>query len=73
MTSDTSDQGVAGVGLLVAGYTGQNDADSSFNDLKQAKDDGTFYYDDAGNVTRVVERTFDTDGNVTSSTTTASW
>jgi len=58
MTSDTSDQGVAGVGLLVAGYTGQNDADASFNDLKQAKDDGTFYYDDAAVVSR------DADGKV---------
>jgi uncharacterized membrane protein len=43
---------VAGVGLLVAGYTGQNDADAAFNDLKQAKDNGTFYYDDVAVVSR---------------------
>lgn len=52
MTSDTSDQGMAGVGLLVAGYTGQHDADAAFNDLKQAKDNGTFYYDDVAVVSR---------------------
>jgi len=58
MTSDTSDQGLAGVGLFVAGYTGQNDADATFNAMKQAKDNGTFYYDDAAVVSR------DASGNV---------
>lgn len=58
MSSDTADQGVAGVGMLLAGYTGQNDADQAFNDLKQAKDAGAFYYDDAAVVSR------DADGKV---------
>ena len=57
MSSD-SDQGVAGVGLFVAGYTGQGDADVTFNAMKQAKDNGTFYYDDAAVVSR------DAGGNV---------
>jgi len=56
--SNDSDQAVAGVGLLVAGYTGQSDADAAFNAMKQAKDNGTFYYDDAAVVSR------DADGNV---------
>lgn len=58
MSSDTADQGVAGVGMLLAGYTGQNDADEAFDDLKQAKDSGSFYYDDAAVVSR------DADGKV---------
>jgi uncharacterized membrane protein len=52
MTSDSSDQGLAGVGLVVAGYTGQNDANAAYGDLKQAKDNGTFYYDDVAVVSR---------------------
>ena len=46
MSSDTADQGVAGVGMLLANYTGQNDAEQAFDNLKQAKHDGVFYYDD---------------------------
>ena len=33
-------------------FHGQNDADAAFNDLKQAKDSGAFYYDDAAVVSR---------------------
>ena len=52
MSSDTTDQGVAGVGMLLAGYTGQNDADEAFSNLKDAKNSGEFYYDDAAVVSR---------------------
>ena len=51
MSSDT-DQGMAGVGMLLAGYAGENAADDTFDDMKQAKDAGTFYYDDAAVVSR---------------------
>lgn len=50
--SDSTDQGVAGVGLVVAGYTGENDADSAMDALKQAKSDGDIYYDDAAVIRR---------------------
>jgi uncharacterized membrane protein len=52
MSSDTTDQGVAGVGMFLASYTGENDAGEAFENLKQAKDDGLFYYDDAAVVSR---------------------
>ena len=55
MSSDT-DQGMAGVGMLLAGYAGENAADDTFDDMKQAKDAGTFYYDDAAVVSRDAER-----------------
>jgi len=56
--SNGTDQGVAGVGMLLAGYRGQNDADQAFGGLQQAKDDGVFYYDDAAVISR------DADGEV---------
>lgn len=59
MTSDSADQGVAGVGMLLAGYTGPNDADQAFNSLKQARDAGSFYYDDAAVVSRDAGGTVD--------------
>jgi uncharacterized membrane protein len=52
MSSDTADQGVAGVGMFLANYTGENDAGEAFENLKQAKDNGLFYYDDAAVVSR---------------------
>jgi uncharacterized membrane protein len=52
MSSDTADQGVAGVGMFLANYTGENDAGEAFDALKQAKDYGLFYYDDAAVVSR---------------------
>lgn len=58
MSDDSSDQGVAGVGLLIAAYTGRSDADEAFESLKQAKDSGSFYYDDAAVISR------DADGEV---------
>jgi uncharacterized membrane protein len=58
MSSDTADQGVAGVGMLVANYTSENAAGQAFENLKQAKDSGLFYYDDAAVVSR------DADGKV---------
>ena len=44
--------------MFLANYTGQNDADEAFEGLKQAKDDGSFYYDDAAVMSR------DADGKV---------
>lgn len=52
MSSDTADQGVAGVGMLIAAYTDANAADGAYDSLKQAKNDGAFYYDDAAVVSR---------------------
>jgi uncharacterized membrane protein len=58
MSSDTADQGVAGVGMLLANYTSENAAGQAFENLKQAKDNGLFYYDDAAVLSR------DADGKV---------
>ncbi len=58
MTSNTADQGVAGVGLLIAGYTDEKAADGALDALKQAKHAGEFAYDDAAVVRR------DADGKV---------
>jgi uncharacterized membrane protein len=44
--------GVAGVGLFVAAYVDERGADQALEDLKQAKKDGQFYYDDAAVVRR---------------------
>jgi len=44
--------------MFLANYTGQNDADEAFENLKVAKDYGQFYYDDAAVVSR------DADGKV---------
>ena len=52
MSNDSSDQGLAGVGVFVAAYAGENAAAETFEDMKQARDDGTFYYDDAAVVSR---------------------
>jgi uncharacterized membrane protein len=50
--NDTSDQGVAGVGLVVAAYTDESAAEAAYGNLKQARDGGLFYYDDVAVVTR---------------------
>lgn len=42
-----TDQGVAGVGLMVAAYVDERGADNALDGLKQAKKAGEFYYDDA--------------------------
>ncbi len=49
MSDETTnaDQGVAGVGLLVAAYVDERGADNALESLKQAKKAGEFYYDDA--------------------------
>jgi len=41
------DQGVAGVGLIVAAYVDENRADAALDSLKQARDAQQFYFDDA--------------------------
>ena len=43
----STEGGVAGVGLFVAAYVDERGADQALDDLKQAKRDGAFYYDDA--------------------------
>lgn len=40
-------EGVAGVGLMVAAYVDEMAADQALKALKQAKKDGSFYFDDA--------------------------
>lgn len=48
MSDETNtDQGVTGVGLLVAAYVDELAADQNLEALKQAKKSGDFYYDDA--------------------------
>jgi uncharacterized membrane protein len=56
--SDSTDQGVVGVGLILAAYTDVGAADQALDALKQAKRDGVFAYDDAAVVVR------DNDGKV---------
>ena len=58
MSDGGADQGVAGVGLFIAGYTDEKAADGALDALKQAKDAGAFAYDDAAVIRR------DADGNV---------
>jgi len=55
MSDDAADQGVAGVGLLIAGYTDEEAADGALDALKQARDAGAFAYDDAAVVRRDVD------------------
>ncbi len=52
MSSDTADQGVPGVGMFLANYTGETDANEAFENLKRAKDDGLFHFEDAAVVSR---------------------
>ena len=57
MSSDTADQGVAGVGMLLANYTSKDGAASTYESLKRAMDAGQFYYEDAAVVSRDVDGT----------------
>ena len=57
MSSDTADQGVAGVGMLLANYTSKEGAASTYESLKRAMDAGQFYYEDAAVVSRDVDGT----------------
>ncbi|MGI9528734.1 MAG: DUF1269 domain-containing protein [Acidimicrobiia bacterium] len=50
--SNSTDQAVAGVGMLIGAYTAENGAGDALSALKQAKHDGEFYYDDAAVVSR---------------------
>lgn len=43
----SDDTGIAGVGMFVAAYVDEQGADQALDDLKQARDDGQFYWDDA--------------------------
>lgn len=53
--SDSTDQGVAGVGLTIAAYTDAEAGDRALEALKQAKSDGVFDFDDAAVVKRDAE------------------
>ena len=57
MSSDTADQGVAGVGMLLANYTSKDGAAAAYESLKGAMDSGQFYYEDAAVVSRDVDGT----------------
>ena len=46
-TTAGQDEGVAGVGILVAAYVDEYGADQALDELKQAKKSGEIYYDDA--------------------------
>lgn len=52
MSSDNADEGVAGVGMLLAGYVDENAADSILEALKEDMDAGLIQYDDAAVVRR---------------------
>ena len=48
MSNDSSSSdGVAGVGMVVAAYVDEMAADQALDAMKQAKKDGSFYFDDA--------------------------
>jgi len=51
----TSQAGTPAVGLLVAAYVDERGADKALQTLKQAKQDGQFYYEDAAVVRRDAE------------------
>lgn len=64
MGDNGADQGVAGVGMILAGYVDVGGgADAALEALKQAKDDGAIDYDDAAVVAR------DANGEVSSKET----
>ena len=48
MSNDSSSsEGVAGVGMVIAAYVDEMAADQALDSMKQAKKEGSFYYDDA--------------------------
>ncbi|MGD9092651.1 MAG: DUF1269 domain-containing protein [Anaerolineales bacterium] len=55
MSDETTDQGIAGVGLFVAAYVDERGADNALDALKEAKKNDEFYYDDAAVVRRDAE------------------
>jgi uncharacterized membrane protein len=55
MSDETTEQGIAGVGLFVAAYVDERGADQALDGLKQAKREEVFYYDDAAVVRRDAE------------------
>jgi uncharacterized membrane protein len=55
MSDETTNEGVAGVGLLVAAYVDERGADNALEQLKRAKKADQFYYDDAAVVRRSAE------------------
>jgi uncharacterized membrane protein len=55
MSDETTNEGVAGVGLLVAAYVDERGADNALDMLKKAKKADQFYYDDAAVVRRSAE------------------
>lgn len=50
-----TEEGIAGVGLLLAAYVDERGADQALDALKQAKRDGELYFDDAAVVRRDAE------------------
>ena len=55
MSDETTNEGIAGVGLFVAAYVDERGADNALDMLKQAKKADQFYYDDAAVVRRSAE------------------
>ena len=55
MSDETTNEGVAGVGLLVAAYVHERGADNALDQLKKAKKAKQFYYDDAAVIRRSAE------------------
>ncbi|UCC53433.1 MAG: hypothetical protein JSV68_05580, partial [Anaerolineaceae bacterium] len=55
MSDETTNEGVAGVGLLVAAYVDERGADNALDQLKQAKKAKQFYYEDAAVMRRSAE------------------
>ena len=47
MSNETTNEGTAGVGLFVAAYVDERGAENGYEQLKQAKKSGEFYFDDA--------------------------
>lgn len=52
MTSKTTDQGAAGVGMVIAGYSDVTAADRALDAVEQAKRSGVFTFEDAAVVRR---------------------
>lgn len=52
MSSEPADQGITGVGMIIAGYPDESAADEALEKLNQAKGTGAFDFDDAAVVRR---------------------
>jgi uncharacterized membrane protein len=55
MGDETTNEGIAGVGMFVAAYVDERGADLALDQLKQAKKADQFYFDDAAVVRRSAE------------------